>query len=213
MSPSESSYPVPYVGRKLEDQLRAHPYDWVKAGVRAMLELADDDPDRPGLVDTPERFLKAWLELTERPGIPKLLLATTFDDADQAPDEMVVVGPVPFTSVCEHHLLPFEGWAFMAYIPGHRGVVGLSKLPRLLEHYARRPQVQERLTAQITSALDEYVEPLGSACVVRATHTCATMRGVRKPAPMTTSSLTGVFRENASARAEFLALTHNGGHS
>jgi GTP cyclohydrolase I len=102
--------------------------------------------------------------------------------------------------------LPFTGNAWVAYIPDGR-VVGLSKVPRLVEHYARQPQVQERLTAQITTALDKFVGPLGSACLIRAIHTCASLRGVRKEAPMTTSSLTGAFRTDLAAREEFLALT------
>lgn len=184
-----------------------HDDNLIEAGVRAMLRKAGRNPDDPSLVKTPVRFLRAWYELVEAPGDPAALLATSFDDAEQA-DEMIVVGPIPFTSVCEHHLLPFEGVAWIGYIPKD-GVVGLSKFPRLLEHYARRPQVQERLTRQITSAVTDHVSP-DSACVVRATHTCATMRGVRKPAPMTTSSLTGAFRDRPEARAEFLAFTRGG---
>jgi GTP cyclohydrolase I len=108
--------------------------------------------------------------------------------------------------VCEHHLLPFTGHAWVGYVPNGNGVVGLSKIPRLVEHFARRPQVQERLTGQITAALDEHIEPLGAACTIRAVHSCATMRGVRTEAPMTTSSLTGVFLTEPEARAEFLGL-------
>lgn len=176
----------------------------VRDGVRALLRLVGDDPDRPGLLDTPNRVLRAMREMCEAPGDPADLLATMFDDAGPV-DEMVVVGPVPFTSLCEHHMLPFIGRAHVAYIPTGNRVVGLSKLPRLIHHYARRPQVQERLTRQITDALDTYVPCLGSACLMRATHSCATMRGVRTEAPMTTSSLTGAFR-NAEVRAEFLRL-------
>jgi GTP cyclohydrolase I len=174
-------------------------------GISAMLRLAGEDPTRPGLLRTPSRVLDAWMEMTERPGDPAALLATTFDDAGPV-DEMIVVGPMPFSSVCEHHLLPFTGHAWVGYLPNAEGrVVGLSKIPRLLEHFARRPQVQERLTSQITAALDHHIHPLGSACVIRALHSCATLRGVRKPAPMTTSSITGRMRESAP-RAEFLGL-------
>ena len=182
----------------------SHLEDQVRDGVRAMLMLAGEDPSRTGLLRTPDRVLSAWLEMTGRPGDPEQLLATTFDDAGPV-DEMILVGPVPFTSLCEHHLLPFTGQAWVSYIADGTGVVGLSKIPRLVEHFARRPQVQERLTGQITAALDEYVKPRGSACVLRAVHSCATMRGVRLEAPMTTSSLTGVFRDPA-VRAEFLGL-------
>lgn len=180
-------------------------WDNVQRGARSMLALAGEDVDRPGLAKTPRRFLEAWMELTERPGDPAELLATTFDDAGPV-DQMVAVGPVQFSSVCEHHLLPFAGTAWLAYIPDGK-VVGLSKLPRLVEHFARRPQVQERMTGQITAALDKHVTGLGSACLIRASHTCASIRGVRKEAPMTTSSLTGAFRADLGAREEFLALT------
>jgi GTP cyclohydrolase I len=176
----------------------------VEAGVIAMLELAGEDVGRPGLLRTPRRFLEAWLELVARPGDPSALLATTFDDAGPV-DQMVGFGPIEFASVCEHHLLPFVGSAWVAYLPEGR-VIGLSKIPRLVEHYARRPQVQERLTGQITAAIDKYVTGLGSACQIRATHTCATMRGVRKETPMTTSSLTGGFRTDLAAREEYLAF-------
>lgn len=174
-------------------------------GVAAMLRLAGEDPDRPGLTKTPQRFLNAWLEMTERTGDPEVLLATVFDDAGPV-DQMVTVGPVEVKSICEHHLLPFTGHAWIAYIPAGR-IVGLSKLPRLLQHYARRPQVQERLTAQVTTALDTHAPSKGSACLIRATHMCATMRGVRTDSPMTTSSLTGLFRTSTAAREEFLAGT------
>ncbi len=178
----------------------------ITRGVRAMLEIAGQDPDRPGLRRTPDRFLAAWLEVTAAPGDPAELLATTFDDAGPV-DQMVSVGPVEFSSICEHHLMPFTGQAWIAYIPDG-GVVGLSKIPRLLEHYARQPQVQERLTAQVTAALDKYVPSLGSACMIRATHSCASHRGIRKVSPMVTSSLTGVFR-HPGPREEFLALARS----
>jgi GTP cyclohydrolase I len=172
-------------------------------GIHALLRLAGEDPDRPGLARTPARFLAAWQELTSKPGDPAELLATTFDDIGPV-DEMIAVGPMEFVSMCEHHLMPFSGTAWVAYIPQDR-IVGLSKLPRLVEHYARRLQVQERLTTQITAALDKYVGPLGSAALLRAQHSCAAFRGVRKNAPMVTSSLTGAFRQ-PEVRQEFLAL-------
>lgn len=177
----------------------------VRAGVVAMLQLAGEQ-ERPGLARTPDRFLAAWLELTGRPGEPSELLATTFDDAGPV-DEAVNFGPIAFGSVCEHHLLPFTGEAFISYIP-NGGVVGLSKMPRLVEHFARRPQVQERLTTQITDALNKYVSSLGSACMIRAVHSCCSLRGIRIPTPMTTTSLTGAYRSDPSARQEFLAWVH-----
>lgn len=201
---------VPNLAHTVEDRLAeagiaVHDWDLAEAGVRALLRIAGDDPDRAGLLDTPARVVRAWREQTDRPGDPERLLAVMFDDAGPV-DEMVAVGPIPFASVCEHHLLPFTGHAHIAYIPTG-GVVGLSKLPRLLHHFARRPQVQERLTRQITEALDQHVPSLGSACTITANHACATLRGVKTPAPMTTTSLTGLFKEDPSARTEFLAYT------
>lgn len=180
-------------------------------GVRALLRLMGEDPDREGLQDTPKRVVKAYLELADQPGDPAVLLDTRFGDVDYPTDEMIAVGPIGFTSLCEHHLLPFTGQAWVAYIPSPhgRGVVGLSKIPRLVEHFARRPQVQERLTTQIADTLVEHLQPRGAACVVRSAHTCMSLRGVRKTgADMVTSVLRGVFKDDATVRAEFLALTH-----
>lgn len=169
-------------------------------GVRAMLVLAGVDPNAQDVRDTPERFLAAWLELTSAPSDPADILSRTFEmDIDQ----MVCVGPIEFASMCEHHLLPFTGVAWLAYIPDGK-VVGLSKLPRLVEHYARRPQVQERLTGQLTQALDKFVTSNGSAALVRASHTCSILRGIRREAPMTTTSLSGGFL-NPETRQEFLS--------
>lgn len=176
-------------------------------GVRALLRLMGEDPDREGLRDTPARVVRAYLELAERPGDPRELLARVFGDAAYPADEMVAVGPIEFTSVCEHHLLPFTGNAWIGYIPGGDRVVGLSKLPRLVDHYARRPQVQERLTTQIADAIEGGLAPTGVGVVVRASHSCMGLRGVRKPgAAMTTSVLRGAMRDKPAARAEFLDL-------
>lgn len=205
---------VPYAGPP-RDLLNAtdqwHDWDVAMAGVRAMLRLAGREPDEPGICDTPRRVVKAWAEQTGRPGDPAALLATQFTDAPHY-DELIAVGPVAFASVCEHHLLPFTGTAWVGYIPNGSGVVGLSKLARLVEHYARQPQIQERLTSQITDALVEHLAPKGAACVIRATHSCMTIRGVRaQGAVMTTSSMTGALRDKAEARAEFMALVALGG--
>lgn len=206
--------PVPDLAATLEERLDhygipVHDQDLAQAGVRALLRLMGDDPARSGLRDTPKRVVKAMREMAESPGDPSELLAVSFDDVGPE-GQMVAVGPVEFVSLCEHHLLPFTGHAWIAYIPTG-SVVGLSKLPRLLEHFARRPQVQERLTRQITEALDEHVSgSKGSACVITATHSCASSRGVRKVAPMTTSSLTGAFVDDGVTRAEFMDLTRMG---
>jgi GTP cyclohydrolase I len=134
-------------------------------------------------------------------------LGTTFD---QAYDEMVVLAGIRFASLCEHHMLPFYGTATVGYIPSER-VVGLSKLARLVDIYARRLQIQERMTVQITAALDIHLQPLGSAVVLRSHHMCMGIRGVQQPeAEMVTSSLTGAFRDKPEARAEFLALARDG---
>jgi GTP cyclohydrolase I len=177
-------------------------------GVRALLRLAGEDPDRDGLVDTPRRVVEAFRELTAAPGKPAELLGTVFD-ADYSVDELIAVGPVPFVSLCEHHLLPFTGHAWIAYLPGERGIVGLSKLPRLLDHYALRPQVQERLTTQVVEAMVEHLEPDAAGCIIHATHTCLSLRGVRKQgAVMVTSAMRGKLRTVPELRAELLALAH-----
>ena len=173
-------------------------------GIRDLLIYVGEDVDREGLLDTPKRVAKAYREMTEgyHADIPAIL-GTTFDVGNV--DEMIVVRNLEFVSLCEHHLLPFTGTASVAYIPKDR-VVGLSKIGRLLDAYSRRLQVQERLTTQITTALDEYLNTQGSACVITAHHSCMGCRGVRKPtAEMVTSSLTGAFRDH-EVRAEFLYL-------
>lgn len=160
------------------------------AGIRALLRLMGEDPNRPGLVGTPARVVKAWLELASRPGNPGTDLAVVFADIDH-PNTPVVVGPIPFVSLCEHHLLPFTGEAWVAYVPASGRVVGLSKLPRTVHHFAARPQVQERLTQQIADALDEHLDPSGVAVLVRGDHACMTLRGAKTPGRMETSDLRG----------------------
>lgn len=172
--------------------------------VTRLLEYVGEDPTRAGLVDTPARVVRALGEMTA--GYredPASVLAARFPDRC---DEMVVVSDITFTSLCEHHVLPFTGTATVGYVP-HGQVVGLSKLARLVDVFARRLQVQERMTEQIADAIDEHVEPLGVGVVVRAQHSCMGCRGVRKPgATMTTSALRGVLRDKPEARAEFLTL-------
>jgi len=173
-------------------------------GIRWLLKSIGENPEREGLLDTPKRVAKAYKEMTE--GYSKNIeeiLGTTFEVGNV--DEMVIVRNLEFVSLCEHHLLPFTGTASIAYIPKNR-VVGLSKIGRLLDAYSRRLQVQERLTTQITTAIDTYLDTQGSAALIRAHHSCMGCRGVRKSsAEMVTSSLTGEFL-NHEVRAEFLSL-------
>lgn len=179
-----------------------------EATVREMLRHIGDDPDREGLLETPARVVRSWQELFSGYGQNPADVLKVFEDG--ACDEMVILQGVSFTSFCEHHLLPFFGVAHIAYLPAKR-VIGLSKLARILDIYARRLQIQERLTTQVTTALDEHLQPLGSACVIEATHLCMSCRGAQKPGSrMLTSSLTGSFRSDPSVRAEFFGLIRGG---
>lgn len=188
----------------------------IERAVRDLLVAVGEDPDRDGLIDTPARVARAYVELFrglhESP-VPHLARVFEMDPAHCAGPEPIVVRDIEFHSLCEHHLLPFTGRAHVAYLPDGK-VVGLSKLARLVEGYARRPQVQERLTTQIADALMEELNPIGAACVIEATHTCMTIRGAQKPGSlMVTSALRGIFKENPSSRAEILTLMysdHNG---
>jgi GTP cyclohydrolase I len=176
----------------------------VEAAVREILVEIGDDPDREGLVGTPERVHRMYTELTAGYHVdPDRLINGAIFDVGYS--EMVVVKGIPFYSLCEHHLLPFFGSAAVAYIPRGR-VIGLSKIPRVVEMYARRLQVQERLTQQIAEFLQTRLEPQGVGVVLEATHLCAVMRGVRKPGTiMTTSAVLGLFRSRDRTRAEFFA--------
>jgi GTP cyclohydrolase I len=160
--------------------------------------------DLAGTAETPERCARAWLELTAGYDVDVTELLKTFD-ADGY-DQMIVVSPIPVTSLCEHHLLPFVGQAHVVYVPTGR-IVGLSKIPRVVEAFARRLQVQERLTNQVADAIEKHLDPLGVMVVVDAEHSCATLRGVRKPGlRMKTSAVRGLLKEDEKARAEALAL-------
>jgi len=176
----------------------------VESAVREILIEIGDDPDREGLVGTPERVHRMYTELTAGYHVdPDRLINKAIFEVDYS--EMVVVKDIPFYSLCEHHLLPFFGTAAVAYIPRGR-VMGLSKIPRVVEMYARRLQIQERLTQQIADFLQTRLEPQGVGVVLEATHLCAVMRGVRKPGTiMTTSSVLGLFRSRDRTRAEFFA--------
>ena len=177
-----------------------------EAAVRELLIAVGEDPDRNGLVDTPARVARAYLEIFG--GLytdPDTVLDTTFDEQH---DELVLVKNIPMYSTCEHHLVSFHGEAHVGYIPGHDGrVTGLSKIARLVDLYAKRPQVQERLTAQIADALMRKLDPRGAIVVVEAEHLCMAMRGVRKPgAVTTTSAVRGQFKTDKASRSEALEL-------
>jgi GTP cyclohydrolase IA len=176
----------------------------IEAAVRQILTEIGEDPAREGLVATPDRVHRMYHELTAGYHVdPERLINKAIFDV--AYSEMVVVRDIPFYSLCEHHLLPFFGSAHVAYVPDGR-VIGLSKIPRIVEMYARRLQVQERMTQQVADFLMERLAPKGVGVVLEATHLCAAMRGVRKPGTtMTTAAVLGLFRRNDKTRAEFFA--------
>jgi len=174
------------------------------SAVTTLLKWIGLDPSDPAVVETPRRVVDAMREMTS--GMyqdPAKILSTSFDGAGY--DAMVVLRGVEFVSMCEHHLLPFTGKADVAYIPRGR-VVGISKLARLVECYARRPQLQERMTVEIANALQEHLKPVGVGVVLRAEHSCMSCRGVRKRAEWVTSCLLGAMRDKPEARAELFGL-------
>jgi len=178
----------------------------IERAVREILEAIGEDPDRDGLVRTPLRIAKMYEEIFA--GLhedPSHHLTVTFE-ADH--DEMVMVRDIPLHSVCEHHLIPFAGRAHVAYIPGADGrITGLSKIARLVDGFAKRPQVQERLTTQIADALERVLDPTGALVMIEAEHFCMSMRGVKKPGSLTiTSAVRGLFKSNAATRAEAMSL-------
>ncbi len=176
----------------------------IERAVREIIEAVGEDPAREGLADTPARVARMYAELFEGLRIdPTQYLKVGFEAGH---DEMVILRDIPFYSVCEHHFMPFHGTAAVGYIPDGR-VVGVSKLARLVEGYARRPQLQERLTGQVADALMETLRQDGVAVVIEAEHLCMTQRGVKKPGSrMVTSATRGLFRQNQMTRAEFLSL-------
>jgi GTP cyclohydrolase I len=176
----------------------------IEFAVQNILMNIGEDPDREGLLKTPNRVARMYDELTSGYHIdPVKLINGAVFTVDY--DEMVVVKDIDFFSMCEHHMLPFYGRAHVAYIPNGK-VVGLSKIPRIVEMFARRLQIQEQMTSQIANFIDETLQPQGVAVVVEGAHMCAMMRGVKKAnTKMTTSKMLGVFRENDKTRAEFLA--------
>ena len=201
---------VPLAPQRVRIEAAPRPVDLVaaeRAGREFLkaLGIDPDAPDAPDLARTPRRFAEAYAELLSAEPFD----FTTFANSEGY-DELVLVRDIPVHSVCEHHLLPFTGVAHVAYLPGER-VVGLSKIPRMVEHYAHRPQTQERLTVQIADALGARLQPRGLGVVIRATHTCMTLRGARATgSATTTSALRGTLREDARSRAEFFALTADG---
>ncbi len=176
--------------------------DRIAKAVREILEAIGEDPDRDGLVDTPERVARLFAEITS--GLhddPARHLTVTFESSH---DEMVMVRDIPLYSICEHHLIPFLGKAHVAYIPGKEGrITGLSKIARLVDGYSRRPQVQETLTVQIADAMEATLEPRGVMVVIEAEHLCMSMRGIQKSGSTTvTSAVRGLFRQNIATREE-----------
>lgn len=177
----------------------------MRDAVRHILSALGENPDRQELLRTPERVQESLLDLTRgyRESLGSILDGAIFEDPSRA---MVLVRDVPFYSLCEHHLLPFFGRAHVAYIPDGR-LMGLSKIPRIIDHFARRLQVQERLTEQVAEVLTDALSPRGLGVVLEATHLCMVMRGVQKEGSVaTTSALRGNFLSDPRARAEFLAL-------
>jgi len=181
-----------------------------EAAVRTLLCYIGDNPDREGLVETPKRFVKAYQELfTGYKECPVEILDRTFSEIGSYA-EPVLVRDIPFYSHCEHHVMPFTGKAHIAYTPTER-VVGLSKLARLVDVYARRLQTQEHLTSQIATAIDEILKPRGVAVMLEAEHTCMSMRGVAKPGSLTvTTQFTGLFRDDPQEQARFFTLVRGG---
>ena len=178
----------------------------VQDAVRTLIRWAGDDPDREGLLDTPARVARAWREYASGYGEdPAHHLSRVFEEVGGY-DEIVLLKDIPFQSHCEHHLAPIIGKAAIAYLPGDK-VVGISKLARVLHGFARRLQVQERLTAQVADCIWEHLQPKGVAVVIEATHACMTARGVSTPGVMmTTSRMMGTFRADERSRREVLAL-------
>jgi len=177
----------------------------IERAVKEILKAIGEDPGRPGIKDTPARVAKMYAELFS--GLHKDPGKEISIFHNEEHEEMIIVKDIPFYSICEHHLVPFIGKAHVAYIPTKGRVTGLSKLVRVIEGFARRPQVQERLTSQIADCLMENLVPLGVLVVIEAEHLCMSMRGVKKPgATTTTSAVRGVLQKNAKTRAEALLL-------
>ncbi|MCM2371240.1 GTP cyclohydrolase I FolE [Aporhodopirellula aestuarii] len=204
--PSESATPArsPFFVDKNEPKNDAVDYPAIEAAVRVILEAVGEDPNRDGLLETPARVARMYAEMfAGLKSDPGRHLDKVFDEDY---DEIVLVRDISFCSMCEHHLLPFTGKAHIAYLPSGK-VVGLSKLARVVEEVARRPQVQERLTHTVANLIEERLSARGVAVVVESTHSCMTMRGIRKPGSLClTSAMRGAFKTDPKSRAEVLGL-------
>lgn len=198
---------VQQIDKDREDALARRPSrEAALDAVKVLLAYAGDDPDREGLLETPDRVVRSWDEFFA--GYfedPVEILSRTFEETDGY-DEMVILKNIPFNSHCEHHIRPIIGHAHIAYLPNKR-VVGISKLARILEVYAKRLQIQEKMTAQIANAINDVLAPKGVGVVIEATHECMTTRGVNKQGvSMVTSTLLGTFKQDPRTRGEFLRL-------
>ncbi|MBB5405607.1 GTP cyclohydrolase I FolE [Paraburkholderia youngii] len=187
--------------------------DQAEEAVRTLIRWAGDNPEREGLIQTPARVARAYREFfSGYESDPMQILATTFSEVDGY-DEMVVLKDIRFESYCEHHMVPIIGRAHVAYLPEHR-VVGISKLARLVDVYAKRLQIQEKMTVQIADALNTVLQPKGVAVILEAAHQCMSTRGVHKPgASLVTSRMLGAFRDDHSTRREFLSIVGHGGNT
>jgi len=186
----------------VREQPEKEKHELAQSAVRQLLRYIGEDPHREGLLETPGRHSRFLQEFTN----PDPFKFTMFEG--EGYDQMIFQGDIPFYSLCEHHLLPFFGHGYIAYIPGnHNRIVGLSKLARTLEHFSRRLQNQERITMQVEEFLHDNLKPKGVAVVLKARHMCMEMRGIRKPSTVTTTvQLSGIFKEDDAARAEFMSL-------
>lgn len=194
-----------------DDRSKIGPVDLprIERAVREILEAVGEDPEREGLLETPARVARMYAEIFGGLHVDVRDTIKVFHEQDH--DEMIMVGDIPFYSMCEHHLLPFIGKAHVVYIPQDGRILGLSKIARVVDIISRKPQLQERLTSQIADAIVTAVQPMGVAVVVEAEHLCMTMRGIRKPGSITvTSALRGLCKRDARSRAEAMSLIHHG---
>lgn len=197
----------PVSSRHPQDQTSHRPSrEEAEAAVRTLIQWAGDDPDREGLVGTPDRVVRSYEEFfAGYDQDPVEMLKRTFEETDGY-DEMVILRDIRLESHCEHHMVPIIGKAHVAYLPDRR-VVGISKLARVVEVFSKRLQIQEKLTAQIANTINEVLQPKGVAVIIEAAHQCMTTRGIHKPGvTMVTSRMLGVFRDNAATRKEFMSL-------